>query len=946
MPDEPQAPDVPETPQPEQPTPPDGGEELPPEKPIDTYEGLRDDLKTQLEGQYQEKMQGFLHPEPNPQLASSAANIVSQHAIRYLPAEGEVSPEHLSQAITAAQTDLADRRLWYQAILPKEPIRIDIAKSIASRYTPEKLVGRRLTKTSNALRTAADDYRNRVEQTRVQLPKREDLLPAIQSELQKSGITDKKLYTKQAVKIASDLDKWTFSYQAAPPQEVIQTAVQRRAGKHVEDTQGLATRLSENTTVSKHYEAGAQHHHLVAHGLTKTINKAASSRLVRGARKLTKAADIIRRPLTYAGRAATFPVRFAVRKVTRPIGRVVKRGVRRVAIGAARLAAKVLVKVGLGGLVKNIERVALASTGVGIPLLIAQEAALFGIGQLFKAKKSLQESWQKAYQSRNVGEALINNIGASIDTVGAGIGGIVGGVAGTGVGAIGGAIIGSLLGPVGTIIGGVLGGVAGGLFGAGVGANAGARLRKNLKRMIAIRLFLKLLWAKIAGLIKAAAFTLGGALTGAVIGFAVGGPVGALVGGIIGGTAGYLLPKAATSARQLVYIARHYAFIEGPIAQVFKGIGNLLAKIPSGIARAFNAATGWIGGTTTSATATAEAVATGITTAGPGTALALTPVATIATVGLFAFITYSVLITAFFVPPTEVTPFFEIPSRFIKITKTACATSAGGETFCDVNGQLVLENPTAEGPYDIVYQIIVEAVDQTLTNVAIEDTYTAFGENDPTPPAPLSWNGTITIGSGDPWSETVNLTIPRSSSWDDSLLINTVTVTAFLTGTTEPIVNSNSVNIIFGNPPFCPPSGDPLATPYGWIRGFTPGFHTGVDVKGSPAIGATISSTFPCRAIVRHAGLDTYDRGQFGFYVALQSGPWFAFYSHMNATPYVNEGDIVGGGTALGPQGSSGNSSGPHLHYEIREGTSVNPKVNWQPTLAKDPCNFGVTACP
>lgn len=54
-------------------------------------------------------------------------------------------------------------------------------------------------------------------------------------------------------------------------------------------------------------------------------------------------------------------------------------------------------------------------------------------------------------------------------------------------------------------------------------------------------------------------------------------------------------------------------------------------------------------------------------------------------------------------------------------------------------------------------------------------------------------------------------------------------------------------------------------------------------------------------------------------------------YCHMSERPSVTVGQqVVGGKTKLGRIGSSGNSSGPHLHFEVRlNGTDTNP-VKWE----------------
>lgn len=54
-------------------------------------------------------------------------------------------------------------------------------------------------------------------------------------------------------------------------------------------------------------------------------------------------------------------------------------------------------------------------------------------------------------------------------------------------------------------------------------------------------------------------------------------------------------------------------------------------------------------------------------------------------------------------------------------------------------------------------------------------------------------------------------------------------------------------------------------------------------------------------------------------------------YAHMNSQPLVSIGDELEQGSQIGTMGTTGNSSGPHLHFELYEGYynwpySVNPK--------------------
>ncbi|MBI3435102.1 MAG: M23 family metallopeptidase, partial [Proteobacteria bacterium] len=98
-----------------------------------------------------------------------------------------------------------------------------------------------------------------------------------------------------------------------------------------------------------------------------------------------------------------------------------------------------------------------------------------------------------------------------------------------------------------------------------------------------------------------------------------------------------------------------------------------------------------------------------------------------------------------------------------------------------------------------------------------------------------------------------------------------------------------------------------------------PAMHTGLDFRGSTGepVRATAAGT------VTTAGWN----GGYGQMVEIDHGNGFATrYAHLSKID-VDVGDKVHGGQTVGRLGSTGRSTGPHLHYETRvEGEAVDPQ--------------------
>ena len=99
-----------------------------------------------------------------------------------------------------------------------------------------------------------------------------------------------------------------------------------------------------------------------------------------------------------------------------------------------------------------------------------------------------------------------------------------------------------------------------------------------------------------------------------------------------------------------------------------------------------------------------------------------------------------------------------------------------------------------------------------------------------------------------------------------------------------------------------------------------PAFHAGVDFVA--AAGTTVRAT--AAGIVINAGWS----GGYGQMVEIDHADGVSTrYGHLSAF-LVSVGDRVEAGAPIGRVGSTGRSTGPHLHYETRRnGKTVNPAI-------------------
>ena len=112
-----------------------------------------------------------------------------------------------------------------------------------------------------------------------------------------------------------------------------------------------------------------------------------------------------------------------------------------------------------------------------------------------------------------------------------------------------------------------------------------------------------------------------------------------------------------------------------------------------------------------------------------------------------------------------------------------------------------------------------------------------------------------------------------------------------------------------------------LGTPYhkagsSWSKGY----HTGVDF--AVPTGTTVKAVAAGKVVASGWG------GSFGYQVVIRHGDGrYTQYAHLSAIS-VKAGQSVGAGQRIGRSGSTGNSTGPHLHFEVRTGPGFGSDID------------------
>ena len=111
----------------------------------------------------------------------------------------------------------------------------------------------------------------------------------------------------------------------------------------------------------------------------------------------------------------------------------------------------------------------------------------------------------------------------------------------------------------------------------------------------------------------------------------------------------------------------------------------------------------------------------------------------------------------------------------------------------------------------------------------------------------------------------------------------------------------------------------------GLITQYPVSYHMAVDIANSsaPPVGAAEAVTVVLAESSRYG---------YGLHIIVDHGNGYqTLYAHLSAI-YVGAGDSVGRGTVIGRMGSTGRSTGTHLHFEVRQGGVL---LNPLPFLSK-----------
>lgn len=311
--------------------------------------------------------------------------------------------------------------------------------------------------------------------------------------------------------------------------------------------------------------------------------------------------------------------------------------------------------------------------------------------------------------------------------------------------------------------------------------------------------------------------------------------------------------------------------------------------------------------------------------------------------GIAITIATPVIITLLIIPPTVAFFMFIINSGAYMVPPSSLTLGNIINPYIEITKTPVPPGPfkNSDLPLTVEYEITIKAKKGVLENIHLnyECGVVKAGPKVNCPPTNPTVPSTLeNIQPGDSFSFKYSQSY-QGGTFKDSLIVDTITITADTSGQTN-VKSSASAGVKIGNPPDdCPSiwpvdSGKLTQTPDGNYS------HRGVEaIDVSIPVGTKVKAT--------HSGVATvYDSNTgYGKHVMITSvcgGKIITtVYAHLVGFS-VSNGEVLLG-QMIGASGSTGNSSGPHLHYEFKGGLQMVPP--FIPKTIKRGCSNDNVGC-